>query len=114
MNDLALIAQSVAKALGLSSHDNNEPYPFDSPRYYYAQSSASVWLLEDGSNLFDPHWQARCRDWLLERGYITQGKHGVSIYFDDDTHESPNGLSFQCPAAEFCARAIHELMKGKE
>lgn len=105
MNDLALIAQSVAKALGLE----RVTIPgFDG----YADRSAS--LSAAGSNLFDPHWQARCRDWLLERGYITQGKHGVSIYFDDDTHESPNGLSFQCPAAEFCARAIHELMKGKE
>lgn len=72
-------------------------------------------LHADGSNVFDPYWQVRCRDWLLEHGYHIDldplKKMGAShdIYRDDNAYLWDS----DCPASEFCARAIYALTEKK-
>lgn len=103
----AEIAVSIAKALGLREGVNHwTPLP--------NENAETIPLLRDGSNLFDPHWQVRCRDWLLERGYVGME---ASVYAPNHNefvgvigHAKP--LVITCPAAEFCARAIHALTKA--
>ena len=91
MTELEQIAQSVAQALGLKLEVLNW---IDADGYG---------LKRDGSNVFGEHWQVRCRDWLHEQGHtVTTSSYRGALAL---------AFSIQCPAAEFCARAIHELMK---
>lgn len=119
MDDLAAVAASVAKALGLELFDVREygktmrpPVDVIHNRRFFRDPPPNncAELEEDGSNLFYPSWQIRCRDWLLERGQVR---------FVRDTEENEHGfypaneraptIWLTCPAAEFCARAIHQL-----
>jgi hypothetical protein len=99
---LAEIAQSVAQALDLEEDGNHGGWKVRTNRPNFQ------WHLAlDGSNLFNAHWQVQCRDWLLERGHF--------LVFDPPPikyHEC-GILTIECPAAEFAARAIHELGKPK-
>lgn len=94
------IAAKVAKALGLEADDE------------YWLDTEHMALAYDGSNLFDPYWQVRCRDWLLARRYTLTFEPG------DIGHDAyqrvaivKQGPRLNCPASEFCARAIAKLME---
>ena len=101
MTELEQIAASVAKALGLKEYEHEA-----ARRNYWTDGKEA--FRKDGDGLFNAHWQVQARDWLLERGWSmlqfpdigSIGGHNKSIHLE-------------CPAAEFCARAIHELMGEK-
>ncbi len=104
MTELEQIAASVAKALDMTSNGH----------MWITRERRAKTFAVDGRDIFDPEWQARCRDWLLERGYITfettkDNRKPIQVFFDGKGHE----INLAFPAAEFCARAIHELMKDK-
>lgn len=72
-------------------------------------------LWRDGSNLFVSGWRVQCLDWLLQHGWLV-------TFADPEHHSAPNTITGRhagqliqwqrdCPAAEFCARAIHEITK---
>ena len=106
-DQLPEIAASVAKALGLQKSLYH--YWFDQQNKLLSAPT----LQYDGSNLFDPYWQVRCRGWLLERtgasiGLYNEGRHE---FYADSTVDGRYNFSLACPVSEFCARAIHELMR---
>ncbi len=109
LTELEQIAQSVAKALGLKDYPPSDGARWHLPEWDGDNSPA---LLGDGSNLFDPYWRCRCMDWLLKQGYRIVmrdiGKHYVYSLIHDY-----QGEAIECPASEFCARVIHELIKGE-
>ncbi len=107
MSELELIAASVAQALGLAEDGN---YGWGERKY----NGLCLYLSRSGLDVFNDHWQVRCRDWLLEQGYeMTVRPSGVHLLFRNDGTNAPTDSIFLNPAAEFCARAIHELMKDK-
>jgi hypothetical protein len=102
------IAASVAEALGLTIETR-----LGHAMYVSGLSDADGrGLYADGSNVFNDYWFRWCLEWLLKNG------HGVHFYADDDIGQivtaSGTDIHLQCPAIEFPARAIHELMKVKE
>ena len=60
----------------------------------------------DGRNVFEFEWQVRARDWLLENG-LTISSHRKNEHLVSD-------LYLVCPASEFCARAIHQLIGSEK
>lgn len=114
VTELSQIAQSVAEALGLRRDPDMHPGWLATSDDLYSDSG--YFLSEDGSNVFDLYWQARCRDWLLERGDI-QFVHDIQtnlLAHGWRNKKNPWGSAhwnvvIRCPAAEFCARAIHQL-----
>ncbi len=101
MTELEQIAASVAKALGLEKNEMG----------YW---NASHCVRSDGSNVFNDYWQARCRDWLRQRGNIALcGGTQMQPEFSSDFYpydRSTAVINLHVPDAEFSARAIHELM----
>ncbi len=86
MTELEQIAASVAKALGVAE-----------PEYC--------------ADVFDPDWQARCRDWLVKNGYSVEFWPNEKNYFLATRRLEAEQQTIECPASEFCARAIHQLMQ---
>jgi hypothetical protein len=124
MTELAAVAASVAKALGLgetykiSKSEGGEPVAWWADETDTRGMTGRIYLEADGSNLFAPYWQVRCRDWLLERGavYHEGGHDGAKecfVPYTKDEDDWPEVVQIKCPAAEFCTRAIHELTKEK-
>ena len=102
MTDLAEVAASVAQALELEDYDVES----------WGMPPAWYFLDKDGSNLTDPYWIWRCVEWLLAHGYC--------VCFEPRANRSHGAwhevvqIDLDCPAAEFPARAIHELMKERK
>jgi hypothetical protein len=94
------IAQAVAKALGLSAYEMRNDYFDDASR---------LELNGDGSNVFDDPWRWRCLEWLLERGDVWMHERGNHVFHDSIYKK----VLLICPASEFPARAIHQLMQEK-
>ena len=104
MTPNAEIAAGVAKALGcLDVQADNWTLPIS--------GAPNGSLRKDGSNLFDPYWRARCEDWLLEHGWKV--RLNPTKFHDIIELATGEARGIDCPASEFCARAIHELMKEK-
>jgi hypothetical protein len=112
-DDRAEIAKAVASALGLRPTGG-----------YYWSSIASTsktghvilagdQLAHDGSNVFCPHWQVLCRDWLLERGHLQMENSKFTPNWGAFTSIEGVQVVHCYPPEEWCARAIAELMKGK-
>lgn len=119
MSELSDIAASVARALKLILSPNATCW-----EEWLKKEGMYSYLEKDGSNVFNQNWQIRCRDWLLQRGKLHFGDETIDPYYVRDRghrfeeRHTSNGGYIQhhlmiCPAAEFCARAIHELMKAK-
>jgi hypothetical protein len=107
MSELEEIAASVAKALGLEPVSGSAyEGMWDSGTGYYLGPN---WI-----GLFDEFWQARCRDWLHAQGYEIRSTLDAATLKVTDVDPLGLDIIIQCPAAEFCARAIHELMKRPE
>ena len=110
-DDLPEIAASVAKALWLGETYKVSKSEGGKPIAFWDRSNPiddRHYLEADGSNLFAPYWQVRCRDWLLERN------HNVCFNYSRNAGhwlDMPVTVSLRCPASEFCARAIHEIVK---
>ena len=108
MEELAEIAVSVAKALGLSKVHDRRFSDGKTDRSWSSEDWVVPMLNTDGSNLFAPYWQVRCRDWLLEHGYeIAFYEHQDCTVYEG----SVEVFGYTCTASEFCARAIHALVK---
>jgi hypothetical protein len=108
MSELEKIAASVAKALGLVESVSGDcwaalsyPDPDDKSWLYLEH------LMKDGSNIYSPYWQCRCRDWLLESGHaISMGwtnEHFIAWWESAGVSKKK---TIECPASEFAARAI--------
>jgi len=120
-DELRDIAAKVAKALGLGElsvghHSGAVGWETGD---MHATKRGGTRLLADGSNLFDPYWQVRCRDWLLERGWSIEimprtGMPGGICHWDLDSGECNEHLILEdTPPSEFCARAIAKLMENE-
>lgn len=101
MSELEQIAASVAKALGLVQSDGfgrayveDKEHPLRGP-----------FIQSDGMNIFAIYWQIRCRDWLLEHGYLIKATSSNGVI----ARLGGPSIPLTCPASEFCARAIHAL-----
>ena len=107
MTTLPEIAASVARALDLQRISPATASSEIDIRTGW-RSEDGEWLWIDGSNLFDAYWQVRCRDWLLENGYLIalHPKPAAHVSFKDGHGD----YRYYGPASEFCARAIHEVM----
>jgi hypothetical protein len=107
-SELEQIAASVAKALGLTSIDGRpagmQNSWLDNTELYYLQC--------DGSNLFAPHWRARCEDWLLSHDCEIRLGQSLSIELPHALIQHTRlVLRSNCPGGEFGARAVHHIMK---
>lgn len=103
MTELEQVAARVAKALGLHTEAATD---WQEPCWINEEGPN---LLRDGSNLFSEYWQVRCRDWLLERGYLIELTPVGSAFMH--SCKADREICLNVPAAEFCARAIHALDK---
>lgn len=109
--DLAQIAASVARALDLGGTYKVSKSEGGPPVAYWDRQnpiSDRHYLEADGSNLTDPYWQCRCRDWLVAQGYAVE--FGGDAIVHKETRAGCDGVQIDCPDAEFAARAIHEIM----
>lgn len=105
MSELSDIAASVARALRLvdSKHGPDRAWEDDMDC-----------LFKSGSNVFESWWQVRCRDWLLRKRFdidLGGNIHQLWTLFKDG-EKNECVFDLKCPAAEFCARAVHELMRA--
>lgn len=99
MTELEQIAASVARALGLQ---------LNATSHFWIGVGDKEILRVDGSDLFDDHWRCRCFDWLHSSGWdvcIAEHNHHHTA------HKTEGNCWITCPAAEFPARAIHELIR---
>ena len=101
--DLSEVAASVAKALNL----------VDAGDCWDVRLPQRIILRRDGSNLTDPYWFKRCIQWLHSRGYVVSLHFRLAsrAYYIDGA--PAQDIRIDCPADEFPARAIHELMQRK-
>lgn len=95
MSELAEIAESVAIALGLNRSDKCWWEMDESLRF-------------DGLNLYEPYWQVRCQQWLLEQGSLHYYKVRPYHCFVPVDGNYRDEIKLECPSHEFAARAIHE------
>jgi hypothetical protein len=122
IDDLSVIAASVASALGLqffnyAAYGKMMQPPVD------VIHDRSMWRIPDedygpeleidGSNVFADPWRWRCLEWLLGQGWVTCFESREYRFHTMWCPGKVGQMDIRCPASEFPARAIHRLMQAR-